>query len=410
MLDTFRTTFVYVAIVVVLGTVFVLAPDSRAQETSDALPLSELMAAPGPEAVEKATLYFFHSPTCPHCREEQVFLDRMQDKYPELEIHRYEAADTTYQPLMVQLARDHGAEQYLGLVPLTFVNGQYFTGYDSHTTTGVEIERAIRELLKLPPMEEHSEPVREGIHVPIVGTVYPEDYSLGALAITLGFLDGFNVCSLGALILIIGLSLKLQRRRAIVLFGGLFILTTALVYGGLIVAWYKIFDLFTQYITLMKVGVAFLALGGGLYFLKEYLRMRKVGAVCELTQSPFINKLMERTGNAFEDNGKLLTILGAVFLFAAVVTVVEFPCSAAVPVVFAGILAEAGLSTAGYLGYIGLFVLFYMLDELIIFSIAAYRLKLWMMNGTFTKYAVLAEALILTAIGAWYLGAATGIF
>jgi hypothetical protein len=237
---------------------------------------------------------------------------------------------------------------------------------------------------------------RGGIHVPILGTVYPEEYSLAGLAVVLGFLDGFNVCSLGALVLIIGFALKLQRRRAILIFGGTFILTTALVYGGLIVAWYKLFDVFSAYLGYMKVTVGLLALGGGIYFLKEYVRMRSKGAVCEMQESPLIGRLMERTGTAFKNGGTLLALIGTVLLFAGVVALVEFPCSAAVPVVFAGILAA-------------LFVLLYMLDEIIIFGVAAYRLKLWMTSGTFTKWAVLAEACILIAVGVWYLGATLGL-
>jgi hypothetical protein len=62
------------------------------------------------------------------------------------------------------------------------------------------------------------------------------------------------------------------------------------------------------------------------------------------------------------------------------------------------------------IAYIALFVLFYMLDEIIIFAIAAYRLKLWMTSGTFTKYAVLAEAIILIIISAIFIGPLIGSF
>jgi len=362
------------------------------------------------EEREEPVLYFFYSPTCPHCHKQHAWLDAIEPTYPELDVQRYEVNQENQQ-LMVDLILEHNAQQSAGLVPLTFVNGDYFVGFDGNETTGVAIEAAIRAVLGLPAMDvDASTEVREGgINVPLAGTVYPEDYSLSMLAVVLGFLDGFNVCSLGALILIIGLALKLQRRRAIALFGGIFILTTSLVYGALIVVWYNIFDLFTSYINIMKLGVALISIGGGLYFLKEYLRMRKQGAVCEMQESPLVQRLMKRTGDAFQDGSKLLSILGVVFVFAAVVTIVEFPCSAAVPVVFAGILADAGLSTLSHLSHIGLFVLFYMLDELVVFGIAVYKLRLWMMSGTFTKWAVLVEALVLLGIGLWYLWAILGL-
>jgi len=366
------------------------------------------------QAAASSTLYFFYSVTCPHCREQHTFLDSVEERYPSLHVARYEATDANNVPLMRSLARDHGAERVLGQVPLTFVGGEYFVGFNSPETTGVQIEEAIARSLGIQeePAEmagAQPEESSQVFAVPLLGELDAAEHSLPALAVLLGFLDGFNVCSLGALVLIIGLSLKLQRRRAIVLFGGTFILTTAIVYGGLIVAWYHIFELFNQYLDLMKLAVALLALGGGLYFLKEFLRMQKEGAVCQLQESRLICRLMEKTGHAFEDNTRLMGVLGAVLVFAAVVAVVEFPCSAAVPVVFAGILAEAGLSTVAYLSHIGLFVLFYMLDELVIFGVAAYKLRLWMTNGRFTKWAVFAEAFILLAIGLWYLGATTGL-
>lgn len=361
------------------------------------------------ELVESApsTLTIFHSVTCPHCRAELAFLASIEGKYPALRIERYEVEDAKNIPLMRDFAKRYGAERELGNVPLTFVGDQYFVGYGSDAVDGRKIEEAIRVSLGLEDEKVGGE--RRTFTLPFVGTIDPTKHSLAFLAVMLGALDGFNVCSLGALVLIIGLALKLQRRRAIILFGGVFILTTALVYGALIVLWYQIFAVFTEYMTLLKVGVALLSLGGGAYFLKEYLRMRKMGAVCEMQESPLINRLMERTGTAFENKARLLEVLGAVLVFAAVLAIVEFPCSAAVPVVFAGMLVDAGLSTFAYLAHIGLFILFYMLDEIIIFAIAAYKLKLWMMNGSFTKSAALAEALILFGIGLWYLGTIVGV-
>lgn len=358
-------------------------------------------------ATNGSVMYVFHSTTCPHCAALMKFLDStIVPKYPDLEIRRYEVSDANARALLKTLAREHGLKQY-GSVPTVFIGGEAMVGYHTDKTTGVELERNIRRALGL-GVEAGEETRRGTIEVTFLGEIDPSRYSLATLAILLGTFDGFNVCSLGALVLIIGLTLKLQRRRAIVLFGGAFILTTALVYGGLIVLWAQLFDYFAAYVNAFKVGIALLSLGGGAYFLKEYIRMRGEGAVCTFTESKWITKVTERTGKAFEDTTRLLSVFSAVVVFAAVVAIVEFPCSAAVPLVFAGILADAGLSFVGYLGHIGLFVLFYMLDELIIFGLAAYRLKLWMTSGAFTKWAVLGEALILLGIGVYYLGTFIG--
>jgi len=66
----------------------------------------------------------------------------------------------------------------------------------------------------------------------------------------------------------------------------------------------------------------------------------------------------------FEKKGGILTLVGAVFLFGAIVTIVEFPCSAVLPVIFAGILTEAKITTLLSFLYIGIFLIFYLLDEI----------------------------------------------
>lgn len=363
-------------------------------------------------------MQIFHSKTCPHCRNLLAFIDKkIAPKYPTLKIRLYEMSDDAHRPLLTELAEQYEATKYLGVVPFVFVGTKYFVGFDSDLVTGKAIEDAIIELLgedaivsaseENPPSETYTP--GQKISLPFVGEIDPMRYSLPVLAILLGFLDGFNVCSLGALVLIIGLTLKLQRRRAIILFGGTFLLVTALVYGILIFLWYKLFATIGGYLDIMTTLIALLSLGGGLYFLKEYFRMRKQGAVCEFHESRIIQKITERTGKAFENAGTLLTILGAVTLFAFVVAVVEFPCSAAVPMIFASMLADLGFSQMGSLPYIALYILFYLFDEIVIFGIAAYKLKVWMTSGTFTKWAVLAEAFILIGIALYYLGTLAGV-
>lgn len=354
------------------------------------------------EEIEEEALYLFFSLTCPHCAKEKIFLQSViEKKYPDLTIYQYDVAYKENVVLMRELAKIHGVENMLGGVPLTFIGEYHIFGYGEDKTTGKDIENAIIATLGLStstPNTGLNLDTRKHFDVPFLGRIYAEDFSLPILAILLGFLDGFNVCSLGALVLIIGLTLKLQRRKPIILLGGTFILTTSLVYGVLIILWAKLFQIFGSQIDIVKILVALLAFGGGIYFFKEYFRMQKQGAVCEFSESKFINNLMKKTGKAFEDNTKLIGLLGVVLLFSAIISIVEFPCSAATPLVFAGLLSSAGLNTMTQIGYIALFVLFYMIDEIIIFGIAAYRLKLWMTSGTFTKYAVLAEGIILIII------------
>ena len=60
------------------------------------------------------------------------------------------------------------------------------------------------------------------------------------------------------------------------------------------------------------------------------------------------------------------------------------------------------MSSLAYVGYIALFVLFYMLDELVIFGISVFAMRLWSASARTVLWATLFEALVLLAIGAHY--------
>ena len=46
-------------------------------------------------------LYFFYSPTCPHCHAEWDFLDTIENQYPQVSFHRIEVTDENQQALLL---------------------------------------------------------------------------------------------------------------------------------------------------------------------------------------------------------------------------------------------------------------------------------------------------------------------
>ncbi len=68
----------------------------------------------------KATIYFFWGDGCPHCSTQKVFLDKMEDKYPDLEIKSFE---TWKNPANAQIFQEM-AQAYntrAAGVPMTFI-------------------------------------------------------------------------------------------------------------------------------------------------------------------------------------------------------------------------------------------------------------------------------------------------
>ena len=344
-------------------------------------------------------VYFFYSQTCPHCAAEKEFLDNIAQDYPEIKIYRFSIDNSENHSLLKDLAKKHDVERYIGLVPMTFVGEDFFLGFDNPKNIGKKIEDSINRQIQDSP-----EPSSDSkINIPIIGELDIDQYSLPVLAIVLGTLDGFNVCSLGALVLILGLILALRSRKKILIFGGIFILTTAVIYGLLISLWHKLFSFLAPYQKLMVLLIALLGIGGGIYFLKEFIRFKKRGPTCATTESPILGKFSKKIQNGLKSPGNIFALLSSVLLFAAVITIVEFPCSAAIPVVFAGILAKSQLPITLYLTYISIFVIFYMLDEIVIFLVALFTLKIWLASPKFVTWITLIEAITLFALGLYYL-------
>lgn len=356
-------------------------------------------------SAQETKIDFFFSPTCPHCTAEEKFLDKLKEKYPDITINRYSVNEKANVDLLKEYYKEYDVlTNYYGMVPATFTNENYFIGFNDKI--GEDIERCIEKCKKDESSKgEFSVIDLDGnIKVPLIGNINIKNFSLPILAVILGALDGFNVCSLGALVLILGLVLAIKSRKKTLLFGGIFILTTAIVYGLLIVIWYQIFSLFTSYMRLMQIMIGLLGIGGGIYFFRQFLKFRKYGPTCEVTTG---NGIITRFTSKFQDSLKnstnTLLLLGGVLLFAGILTIIEFPCSAVIPVALAGVLAQSGLSTFQYLLYIAIFLLFYMLDEIIVFLIAFFTMKLWLASSKVTTWITLLEAIILFVLGIYYI-------
>jgi len=356
------------------------------------------------EKTYKLEVNFFYSETCPHCKAESAFLDKIESKYPDVKFNRHPISQADCRKELIDLCTKYNLEQYIGLVPLTFVGEEFFLGFDNEAGIGKQIEDSIkRQLSSLTPNGTSENKT----HLPILGEIDLTKYSLPAQAVILGFFDGFNVCSLGALVLILGLVLILKSRPKIILFGGLYILVTAVVYGVLIFLWYQLFYYLGPLIPIMNVFVGILGIGGAIYFLRQFLKSRKADLTCDSQGNRIINKHSLKIQEAFKQSGRIWGLIIGVLIFASVITIVEFPCSAVIPVLFAGIMAHAKLSLFAYIFYLIVYLFFYMLDEIIVFLIAVFTMNIKIASGKTMKWLNLIEAIVLFGLGIYYL---VGIF
>ena len=238
-------------------------------------------------------------------------------------------------------------------------------------TTGRAIEEALQQCLAGDCPPPTGEEPRDTIVLPWIGEIDPADYSLPALAVILGFVDGFNPCAMWVLVYLIALIATLRDKKRIWLIVGSFVLASGILYFLFMTVWFNVFRL-VGYIQPVTTVIGLVALGGGILQIREFTET-KGAIVCKVTDEESRKKTMTRIQEIVSSPMTLGTVAGIIAL-AFVVNSIEFVCSAAIPAIFTHVLSLASLTTFQYYGYILLYVCIFMLDDLIIFGTAAFAL------------------------------------
>ena len=318
--------------------------------------------------------FFFH-PQCPHCREQKLFIPYLQAKYPELSWVQYDTSLPENVRLLTDFIVKSGHPVTSIGVPMTFIGPYVIDGFESADTTGVRLEQAIRALLKndpsLFPQADRESGQRQTLDLPLLGTIRLAEYSLPALAVIIGLVDGFNPCAMWVLVYLISLIVSLNDRRKIWLLVGTFVASSGILYFLFMTAWLNVF-LFLGYLRSLTLVIGLGALGAGILNVREYVQTRGQ-LTCTIGDATAKKKTMNRIDRIVDAPLTAFTVFGIIAL-AFIVNSIEFACSAALPAIFTHTLALRNLPTIEYYGYILLYDFFFMLDDLLIFSLAVLAL------------------------------------
>jgi hypothetical protein len=344
-------------------------------------------------AGEGYQVYFFYLPGCSHCESQEPFNEKLQSEYSSINITREDASTPEGSALLSELLEERGIEEEPGF-PITIFGNQVFS-WESEETTGKQIERALQQCLagNCPPPT--SGETKHKINLPLIGEIVLSDYSLPALAIILGLVDGFNPCAMWVLVYLISIVATLRDRKRIWLIVGSFVLASGILYFLFMTAWLNAF-LAIGYVRPVTAVIGLVALGGGALQIREVIKA-KGAIVCEVTGEESRKKTMTKV-QKIVSSPLTWGILVGIIALAFTVNAVEFVCSAAIPAVFTQVLALAGLSTVQHYSYILLYVFFFMLDDLVIFATAAFALTS-SMGDRYAKYSRPVGATILIILG-----------
>jgi thiol-disulfide isomerase/thioredoxin len=329
-------------------------------------------------------LYYFFSPTCPHCQAAKPLVNDFAARTPWLELKRYAVKDNKANArLYYDTAQSLGVEA-LSVPGFVFCR-QVMIGYDGAGTTGAELIKALEschaERLAHPdagvaaplPTQPASTAgsattvVTDAgpgttIHLPFVGTVNAQAFSLPALTLVLAGMDAFNPCAFFVLLFLLSLLVHAKSRTRMAIVGGTFVLFSGIVYFVFMAAWLNVF-LIAGELRVITFIAGLVALAVAALNIKDYFWFKE-GPSLSIPDAakPGLFKRMRDVVTT----GAMGPMLVSTVLLAIVANSYELLCTAGFPMVYTRALTLAKLESWQYYAWLAAYNVIYVVPLLAI--------------------------------------------
>jgi len=363
-------------------------------------------------AAQSADIEVFVRNGCPHCAKAELFLQALEREQPALRIVIH---DVSQEPSALEQLQRLAKNQGIGpvRVPAFQVGGQLVVGFSDEITTGQLIRNALVQAQAPKDQDtsgsceaEQSVSCETGTDVsvkqeqPFVLDFFGHRLSLDEAGLPLftlamGLLDGFNPCSLWVLILMISLLAPMNNRLRMTAIAGTFVAVEGLAYFIFMAVWLNLF-LLIGFSRVSEIVIAAIALLAGMINLKDFwFYGRGVSLSIPDAAKPDIYAGMRRVLHAENLTGALI---GTVLL-AVLVQIVEFMCTSGFPALYTRILTLKQLDSISYYGYLLLYNLAYMFDDVIILAIGVITLSQRRLQEKEGRWLKLISGLVMVGLG-----------
>ena len=360
----------------------------------------------------RVSVFVFWQEGCPHCARAKVALAEIETGAEHVEVTPIELGiSEENDAVFVEVIRQLGVGR--PAVPLVVVGGQYEIGFTTNGLSTGRYRKMIDHCRDMPcadpvgallenrapptPVPNDAAPSRDPglLTLPWIGDVNLGELSLPLLTVVLASVDGFNPCAMWVLALLIGLLLGVQETKRIWLLGGVFLLATGAMYFMVMAAWLNIV-LWLGAVGWIRLGIGALAIGAGLYYLREYWTNPE--GVCRVTSLGRRKKVSDAFRAMVEQPSLTIAALGVAAL-AIAVNLVELACSAGLPAIYTQTLAMHDLQMPAYNGYLLLYLAIFLLDDTMLFIVAMLTLRAVVTTGRYSRLSHLIGGIVLLALG-----------
>ncbi|GLS84399.1 glutaredoxin family protein [Paraferrimonas haliotis] len=380
----------------------------------------------------QVNLYFFWSPTCPHCKEAHPFIDDLPNQYPWVNLKSYSIADQGTREKLMEVGGMTNMQPRS--VPYFAVCGEAVAGYNSHEVTGQYIVDRLKACYKALggnpeqgaakapadtsadnagqdaglfatcsseteesggagcglDLDEHTDvaltPSVQPVDIPLIGAVHPEKMSLPVLTLVLAGVDAFNPCAFFVLLFLLSIMVNAGSRGRMLLVGGIFVFFSGFIYFIFMTAWLNLFmflgdDNGGWIIT----AAGLLALVAAAINIKDFFYGR--GDVSLSMSVENRGGLIKRMGKLSKASSLATMIVGTTVL-AILANAYELLCTAGFPMIFTSVLSMSNLDVAERYMYLIAYNVIYVIPLaaiVIVFSATLGKRKLTEKEGEVLK-------------------------
>lgn len=246
-------------------------------------------------------IYLFHRDTCSHCQEEIKFLTKLEKKYPNIKIYKYEVTEEKNKEVLEQVEKLYNIK--LEAVPVTIIGSKIYTGYSSEKSNPKLIttinyygtygyEDKLAELLNIPKPQvakdyppDIDEYINKNSEYNLLFNITSSDLDLSTSASLLAVDSAFNLTSILFLVIIAILIILIKNEKQKIISIFLYLLT-------IITSWIALYiianlNLITIIILILSAIAIFLSLikhkkhiiNYALIFLTSYLMIYTLGLI-----------------------------------------------------------------------------------------------------------------------------------
>lgn len=354
-------------------------------------------------------IYLFYGDGCPHCAEEEEWFKTYLEKNKNIKIHRYEVWYDKDNQEKYSKVHEILNDKSSG-IPYLVIGETVISGFDKDLTperirnaveyySNINYKDKVGIYLGVVSESETGQDETKyedtKVKIPLLGTKEAKDVSIGLSAILIGVVDGFNPCAMWILLFLISMLLGMKNKKRMWILGITFLASSALVYFLFLLSWLNL-SVFLNKVLYIRVAISFFAVLFGVLQVVNFFFKKDDG--CEVVDNKNRKRIIKSIQKIIKEKSFILAILG-IILLASSVNIIELLCSLGLPVMFTQILAINEVSKVGQILYSLLYVLFFMIDDIIIFIIAMKTLEIKAISNKYGKYSHLIGGLIMIIIG-----------